>query len=113
MSLDKLASESPHPGQQPQLSKGSASTSNPRTDTSRMSGSATPAFDTSVDRNPVAYQPLKIGDRVFVFNKKKVPVFGTVRCLGTDILTRKVDNNYIGIETVSNFFQSHAHIYEH
>ena len=101
MSLDKLACELPHPAQQPQLPKGSALTSNPSPDTSRMSASATPVNGSPVDRPPVTHQPFKVGDRVGVLNTKTVPIYGTVRWMGTDIQTRKLDTNHIGIETVS------------
>ena len=47
------------------------------------------------------HQRYRIGDRVSVFNKKNVTILGTVRWVGTDILTRKLESNHIGIETVS------------
>ena len=50
------------------------------------------------------HQPFTVGARVGVFNKKKVPILGTIRWMGTDILTRTLGSNHIGIETVSLYY---------
>ncbi len=95
VSLDKLAAKPPHqvphsaiPPQQPK------SSTLPR---AALPGANPPTQGSSADKPP----RFKINDCVVVYNKKNVPMHGTVRWVGRDIHSRTLDTNYIGIETVS------------
>ena len=57
-----------------------------------------------VDRLPPPR--FKLGDRVVAFNKKGIPVHGTVRWVGMSVASRKFTVTVAGIETVSTSHHS-------
>ena len=91
MSLDKLAAKPPH-----QVPHGVTR--------QQLKSFSPPGVNSSTQWSPIDNPPtcmFKINDRVVVFNKKNVPMGGTVRWIGRDLQTRILDTNHIGIETVS------------
>ncbi len=92
VSLDKLAAKPPR--QVPHVSI-------PQQPKSSTLPGANPHIQGScADKPPV----FKINDRVVVYNRKNVPIHGTVRWTGRNIHTRTLNTNHIGIETVSAVF---------
>ena len=93
VSLDKLATKPPH-----QVPHSAIPPQQPKSSTLPRAPLPAPTQGSSADKPPV----FKINDRVVIYNRKNVPMHGTVRWVGRNVYTRTLDTNYIGIETVSD-----------